>query len=281
MHGLGNDFIIIDNRDGRLAPACLAAMAPGLCRRHFGIGADGLVILSASSQAPFRMQIFNPDGSEAEMCGNAVRCLAKYVWDRGLIKEQTFVFETAAGSKEINLIIPDRKLTAVRVDMGSPILESEQIPLGGPPRQAVEEKILVENEELLFTAVSMGNPHCVIFVPSLEKVPWKSWGAVLEHDPLFPNRTNVEFVEVINSERIEVKVWERGAGVTLACGTGACAAVVAGVLTGRLGNAVEVHLPGGVLQVNWEKGGKVYMEGPAEEVFSGRIEAGNLVEEAK
>jgi diaminopimelate epimerase len=227
------------------------------------------------------MQIFNPDGSEAEMCGNAIRCLAKYVWDRGLVKKEIFAFETAAGIKEINLVICDRKVTAVRVDMGYPILESERIPLNGPPRRAVDEKILVENEELLFTAVSMGNPHCVIFVPSLEKAPWKSWGALLERDPLFPNRTNVEFVELITSGRIKVKVWERGAGATLACGTGACASAVAGVLTGRLGNAVEVHLPGGTLMVNWEKGGKVYMEGPAEEVFTGRIEAGNLVEEAR
>jgi len=281
MHGLGNDFIVIDNRDGGLAADYLSGIAPVLCRRHFGIGADGLAVLSSSSQAPFRMQIFNADGSEAEMCGNAIRCLARYVWDRGFIKEQTFAFETAAGIKEINLLIRGREVEAVRVEMGSPILESDKIPLRGPSRRAVDEKIRLGNEELLFTAVSMGNPHCVIFMPALEGVPWQSWGEALEHNPLFPNRTNVEFVEVLSRDRIKVKVWERGAGATLACGTGACAAVVAGVLTGRLGSAVRVDLPGGSLQINWEKDGKVYMEGPAEEVFSGRIETIKLLEEAR
>lgn len=283
MHGLGNDFIVIDNLDGGLKAAYLAYLAPHLCRRHFGVGADGLVVLSASVQASFRMQIFNPDGSEAEMCGNAIRCLAKYVWDRELLKEETFNFETAAGIKEVKLLISGGEVKAVRVEMGAPILESEKIPISGPPRRAVEEKILVQNKELYFTAVSMGNPHCVIFVPSLKRVPWQRWGELLEHDPLFPNRTNVEFVELVNPNRIEVKVWERGAGATLACGTGACAAAVAGILTGRLERAVSVHLPGGSLQVNWEEDGKVYMEGPAEEVFSGKIKDANLIirEEAR
>jgi len=282
MHGLGNDFIVIDNTNGRLDAAYLARLAPVLCRRHFGIGADGLAVLSASSRANFRMQIFNADGSEAEMCGNAIRCLARYVWDRALIQEQLFAFETAAGIKEIKLSIHDGEVAAVRVEMGSPILRSEQIPLSGPPRRAVEEKIQVEGKELLFTAVSMGNPHCVLFVPNLEEVPWQRWGAGLEHNPLFPNRTNVEFVELIDPRRIKVKVWERGAGATLACGTGACAAVVAGVLSGRLEKAADVHLPGGILQVSWERDGKVYMEGPAAEVFNGRIKTAilaRLVEE--
>lgn len=280
MHGLGNDFIVIDNRDGRLSSAKLAGLAPALCRRNFCIGADGLAILGASAVASFRMQIFNADGSEPEMCGNAIRCLGKYIWERGLLKEETFSLETGAGIKEIKLILQGQKVAGVRVDMGFPVLASEKIPLAGPPRQAVEEKILVEKQELHFTAVSMGNPHCVIFVPELEKIPWRRWGTTLEYHPLFPNRTNSEFVEIADPARVNVKVWERGAGATLACGTGACAVVVAGVLTGRLANVVAVSLPGGVLQISWEKGGKVYMEGPAEEVFRGSVKTENLVEEA-
>ncbi len=280
MHGLGNDFIVIENRNGRLTNANLADLAPVLCHRNFGIGADGLAILGHSSLAPFRMQIFNSDGSEAEMCGNAIRCLGKYVWDRGFIKENIFSLETAAGIKEIELRVRDQKVVSVRVEMGFPVLESGKIPLAGPPRQAIEEKILVENREFRFTAVSMGNPHCVIFVPLLEEVSLARWGTLMEDNPLFPNKTNVEFVEVINPAKINVRVWERGAGATLACGTGACASAVAGVITGRLEKAVEVCLPGGVLQVSWEKDGRVYMEGPAEEVFSGRVEVENFLEEA-
>jgi diaminopimelate epimerase len=272
MHGLGNDFIIVENMENKIDPVYLAKQTPGLCNRNFGIGADGLVILSSSVKAPFRMSIYNTDGSEAEMCGNAIRCLAKYVWDRGLISETTFSFETAAGIKEVNLLISDQKVDAVRVDMGEPVLNSEKIPVEGSSRQVINENISIGKKELIFTAVSMGNPHCVIFVPDLETVPWESWGAVLEMNPLFPKRTNVEFVEIINSREIKVKVWERGVGPTLACGTGACAAVVAGVLTGRLLNAVEVHLPGGNLMINWEKRQKVYMEGPAVEVFMGEVQ---------
>lgn len=283
MHGLGNDFIIIDNREGKCSDAYLARLSPFLCRRHFGIGADGLVVLNASLQAPFRMQIFNPDGSEAEMCGNAIRCLAKYVWEKKLIDKEIFTFETGAGIKEVKLFISGGEVKKVRTDMGAPILDSEEIPLSGPPRRAIEEKIFVEDKELYFTAVSMGNPHCVIFLPALNNVPWQRWGELLERHPLFPKRTNVEFVELVDLKQIIVKVWERGAGATLACGTGACAAVVAGVLTGRLQRDVKVQLPGGTLQVSWGEEGKVYMEGPAEEVFHGCIDDAKLIirEEAR
>ncbi len=276
MHGLGNYFIIINNLQSRWDSASLQELAPRLCRRYLGVGADGLAVLNASRSASFGMQIFNADGSEAEMCGNAIRCLAKYVWDRALIREQNFTFETLGGVKQVNLLLRNRTVEAVRVDMGKPVLASPEIPLAGPPRQAVNEKICVENMELYFTGVSMGNPHCVIFIPSLAGVPWQSWGAKLENNPLFPHRTNVEFIEIIDAQKIKMKVWERGAGPTLACGTGACAAVVAGVLTGRLANTVQVNLPGGVLEVSWEQGQKVYMQGPAEEVFSGRIKLNNF-----
>lgn len=275
MHGLGNDFIIIDNTACKMDHAYLAGFAPQLCRRHFGVGADGLVILdrSRSRQAPFQMRIFNADGGEAEMCGNALRCLAKYVWERGYIEKLIFNFETAAGIKNVSLSLNGQTVAAVRVDMGEPVLDSKKVPLEGPSRQAVNEKITVDGNELYFTAVSMGNPHCVIFVKELDSKPWKRWGKEIENNPLFPERTNVEFVEVKNPEEIMMKVWERGVGPTLACGTGACAAVVAGVVNGYLLPAadIDVHLPGGLLKVNWAEGQNVYMEGPAEEVFRGEI----------
>ncbi len=271
MHGLGNDFIIVNNLQNQWEPVYLQGLAARLCQRNFGVGADGLVLLNASRVTAFEMRIFNADGSEAEMCGNAIRCLAKYVWERGLTREQTFSFETLGGVKQVGLLLQGQAVEAVKVAMGKPLFSSTEIPLAGPPRRAENEKICVGNTELTFTGVNMGNPHCVIFVPSLQGIPWQSWGAKLETDQLFPQRTNVEFVKTINPQKIEMRVWERGAGPTLACGTGACAAAVAGILTGRLANEVEVHLPGGVLKISWKQGEEVYMQGPATEVFSGRI----------
>lgn len=271
MHGLGNDFIIVNNLQSRWEPAFLQELAPRLCQRNFGVGADGLVLLNTSRAAAFGMRIFNADGSEAEMCGNAIRCLAKYVWEQGLTREQVFSFETLGGVKQISLLLQGQAVEAVKVAMGQPLFDSKAIPLAGPPRRAVNEKISVENTELTFVGVSMGNPHCVIFVPSLQEIPWQSYGAKLENDPIFPQRTNVEFVKIVNPQKIDMKVWERGAGPTLACGTGACAATVAGILTGRLANEVAVHLPGGVLKISWKQGEEVSMQGPATEVFNGRI----------
>jgi len=275
MHGLGNDFIIVNNIERRLADSYFASAAPALCRRRFGIGADGLVVLDPSGHASFAMRIFNPDGSEAEMCGNAIRCLARYVFERGFIKERTFSFETGAGIREVTVLLEGPDVRAVTVDMGRPFLESGDIPVAGPPRRVIEEKLAVNGDELVFTAVGMGNPHCVIFLPSLEQEQCQKWGALIEKNLLFPGRTNVEFVELLSPQEIKVEVWERGAGRTLACGTGACAAVVAGVLTGRLREKVKVHLPGGSLQVDWREREKVFMEGPAVEVFSGT--AGHII----
>ena len=269
MHGLGNDFIIVENLEGLIDPADMAEKAPGLCRRHFGIGGDGVVLINKSTEADFRMLIFNPDGSEAEMCGNAIRCLGKYVWDRKMIGDSRVAFETGAGIKEVRLHIEDGKVIAVRVNMGHPHLESEEVPVGGPPRKVINERITAGGRDFEFTAVGMGNPHCVIFLRSLDNEPWKAWGAELEKHPVFPRRTNVEFVEVLDPGEIRVKVWERGAGATLACGTGACACTVAGIITSRLKENVEVHLPGGALKIQWKQGQPVYMEGPAEEVYCG------------
>ena len=271
MHGLGNDFIIVDNLNYRVPYEYFARIAPLLCRRHFGIGADGLVILDYHSKAAlFTMRIFNPDGSEAEMCGNAIRCLARYVWEKGLNTNSTFSFLTRAGKKEISLTFSGNEVRGVKVDMGEPVLDSKEIPVTGSQRRVIEEKISAEGEELYFTAVSMGNPHCVIFVPGVEEIPWQRWGPVLEESPVFPRKTNVEFVQVLNPREVKVKVWERGAGPTLACGTGACAVLAAGVITGRLENKAKVKLPGGALQISWEEDNRIFMEGPAEEVFVGK-----------
>lgn len=273
MHGLGNDFIVVNNmeEDLQLEKERISNLAEKLCRRGFGIGADGLVLINSSALAFFGMRIFNPDGSEAEMCGNAIRCVAKYIWDRGLIAAPSFVFETLAGLKEVEVLLTGASVRAVKVGMGEPILDSVEIPAKGTSRKVLDEEIIVDGQQLFFSAVSMGNPHCVIFVSSLENIPWEKWGAFLENSPNFPARTNVEFVEVLSPREIRVNVWERGAGATLACGTGACAAVVAGILTGRLGSPVDVRLPGGTLKIQWEEGSSVYMEGPAEEVFQGTI----------
>ncbi|MEW5921863.1 MAG: diaminopimelate epimerase [Bacillota bacterium] len=271
MQGLGNDFIVINNIKYGLAGEYYAARASRLCDRHFGIGADGLAVIERGEKTPFYMRIFNADGSEAEMCGNAIRCLARYLWERGLCEEPVFSIETGAGLKEVSLLLQGTAVQTVKVDMGAPLLESTAIPVSGPARRVINETVRVEGEELVFTAVSMGNPHCVIFLPSFEDISWQRWGEMLENNPLFPRRTNVEFVRVLNPAEVEVKVWERGAGPTLACGTGACAVVVAGVITGRLRSPVRVHLPGGALNISWEEGAGVTMEGPAEEVYSGNF----------
>ncbi len=270
MHGLGNDFILINNLEYGLDTSYYGDRAGQLCDRHFGIGADGLAVIERGEKYPFFMRIFNPDGSEAEMCGNAIRCLGRYLWQRKMVDAQTFSLETGAGVKEVSLLLQGKLVQSVEVNMGVPELKSTAIPVSGPPRCVSDEALTVEGNNLLFSAVSMGNPHCVIFVPSLDDIPWHCWGKLLENDSLFPQRTNVEFVQVLHEQEVKVKVWERGAGPTLACGTGACAVVVAGVLSGRLRSPVQVHLPGGTLKITWEEeGASVIMEGPAEEVFNG------------
>lgn len=271
MHGLGNDFILINNLTHSLEISFYAQRARLLCDRHFGIGADGLVVIEGGENAPYGMRIFNPDGSEAEMCGNAIRCLARYLWERKLVSEQSFYLETKSGLKKISLALQENLVQSVQVDMGKPELDSTAIPVSGSPRRVIDESITVEGERLLFSAVSMGNPHCVIFVPSVKQIPWERWGQILENDPLFPRRTNVEFVEVLSPREVEVKVWERGAGPTLACGTGACAVAVSGILSDRFRSPVKVHLPGGILKITWKEGNGVTMEGPAEEVFNGSL----------
>lgn len=270
MHGLGNDFIVVDNRSGKLNGTSLFELSKNLCNRNFGIGADGLVLVEASIACDLKMRIFNSDGSEAEMCGNAVRCIGKLAFESGWLSMREFSLETAGGGvKHLALTVNGAKVESVRVDMGKVTFRSDLIPVAGGSRDVVEEKVVVGNETHTFTAVNLGNPHCVIYVESVEDKPWRHWGPLIEKNPLFPAGINVEFVEIIGRDHIKVRVWERGAGPTLACGTGACASVAAGIVTGRLENDVSVDLPGGTLQISWDGKNSIFMQGPATKVFTG------------
>ena len=265
MHGLGNDFMLIPPEEKH--PDHPQKAARELCRRAFGVGADGLVLLGPSGRADLLMRIYNSDGSEAEMCGNALRCVALYARSRGLAGNETVTVETRAGIRTAFF----RPGGLIRVDMGAPLLESPEIPVAGARRRVVREAITAGNEHFCFTAVSMGNPHCVIFLEAEREVDPATAGPALEKHPLFPQGTNVEFCRVEHPGRVAVRVWERGAGLTLACGTGACAVVVAGVTEGVLAREAEVSLPGGLLKVYWSPRGSVYMEGPAIEVYRGEM----------
>ncbi|MBM7855730.1 diaminopimelate epimerase [Desulfohalotomaculum tongense] len=269
VHGLGNDFVIVNCLQGAHLPGDLAQLARDVCHRNFGIGADGLVLLRPSETGDLRMQIINSDGSEAEMCGNAIRCVAKYVYDHDIVKKQKIRVETLAGIIVPEVIVEDGAVSMVRVDMGEPRLERAQIPMTGPEGRAINQPLVVEDKTYNITAVSMGNPHCVIFVPDVESVPLSEIGPKIEKHPAFPQKTNVEFVQVLSKEEVRMRVWERGAGITMACGTGACATGVAAALNGFTGRKVTVHLDGGPLIIEWAGDNRVYMTGPAAEVFSG------------
>ena len=272
-HGIGNDFVVVDGFQESIPEDLLPETARRLCDRHFGIGSDGLILVLPSRTATFRMRMLNPDGSEAEMCGNGIRCFAKYVFDRGLTHETQITVETLAGIMAPRLIVKDGKAQIVRVDMGEPRLQRKDIPMKGPDGdgEVVGEKIKVEGDRYDITAVSMGNPHCVIFVDNVEHFPVAKVGPKIETHNLFPQRTNVHFVQVLNSSEIQVRTWERGAGITLACGTGACACAVAAALNKRTGRKVTTHLPGGDLLIEWSGDNRITMTGPAEEVFTGSI----------
>ncbi len=269
VHGLGNDFILVDAIANPLTvdPAELAIK---VCDRHLGIGADGLVLILPSTVADVRMRIFNPDGSEPEMCGNVIRCFAKYVFERGIVSQPRINVETLAGIRIPEVRVENGQVTAVRVDMGEPQLKPSQVPVNVTGEQAVAVPLEVNGARVEFTAVSMGNPHCVIFVPEASQAPLTTIGPVMENHQLFPQRTNVEFVQVANRRDVIMRVWERGAGVTMACGTGACAVGVAGVLNGYTDRLITVHLDGGDLEIEWSaENNHVYMTGPAAIVFEG------------
>lgn len=267
MHGLGNDFVIFEWEELQ-GVKDIASFSKRVCDRHFGVGADGVILVAPSDRAPFAMRIFNADGSEAEMCGNGIRCFAVYLWKRGRVADREFPVDTKAG-----IIVPQIKerngKLAVRVNMGKPRLGASSIPINVDAEQVVDYPLQVGGKTFLLTAVSMGNPHAVIFDLPEE---WGKIGEKIEKHSLFPHKTNVEFVKVRNRKEALVKVWERGVGPTLACGTGACAVLVAGVLKGVLDRETQIHLPGGTLLVSWpDNQSDVFMEGPAEEVFEGKL----------
>ncbi|MEG4107796.1 diaminopimelate epimerase [Microcoleus sp. S13_C5] len=270
-HGLGNDFILIDNRHSS-EPVITPEQAVDLCDRHFGIGADGVIFaLPGQNDTDYTMRIFNSDGSEPEMCGNGIRCLAKFIADlEGSEAKTQYRIHTLAG-----VITPElRSDGQVKVDMGVPRLLAAEIPttLAAADAKAIDVPIEVADKSWSVTCVSMGNPHCITFVEDVAAIALETVGPKFEHNKAFPQRTNTEFIQVVRSDYVKMRVWERGAGVTLACGTGACAAVVAGVLVGKCDRATAVELPGGVLEIEWaEVSGRIYMTGPAQRVFTGCI----------
>ncbi|MCL2817093.1 MAG: diaminopimelate epimerase [Clostridiales bacterium] len=269
MHGLGNDFILL-NGFAEPPPEPLSVLARRLCHRRLGVGADGLIVLSPSRGADFRFSIFNADGSQAEMCGNGMRCAALFAKSEGLATGFEYEAETLAGL--IRTRITDAASGLVEVDMGVPVLAAEKIPALLPGNPPFALPLAAGGWEFRVTALSMGNPHCVVFVEDVESFPVEEFGPLLERHEVFPARANVEFVQVCSPEKIKMRVWERGVGVTLACGTGACAAAAAAFLNGHTGRRVEVCLPLGSLSLHWrESDGRMMMTGPAEKVFEGEF----------
>jgi len=276
MHGLGNDFILIDCRKEEFGVQSseLGVFSKKLCNRRFGIGADQLLLLYPSTIADFKMRIFNADGSEVEMCGNGIRCLAKYIWDRNLSDKNVLDIETIAG-----IIRPEKAGDMVKVDMGEPIFEPEKIPINisnsSPithhPSPVIDYPLQIDDKVVRITCVSMGNPHAVIVVDDLSHFPVPYYGQIIENHPLFPKRTNVEFIEILNTAEINMRVWERGSGETMACGTGASAVAVASNSKHLTGKSVTIHLLGGDLFIEWAEDNHVYMTGPAAEVFEGTV----------
>lgn len=273
MHGLGNDFVVIGALDGLpLDENELSRFARFVCDRHFGVGADGIIWILPSENADFKMRIFNPDGSEAEMCGNGIRCAVKWFYDRDYAKGVTVRVETLAGIKTVWVQGREGKAISVTVDMGEPIFDPARIPTTlGDGRKVMEVPLTIGAETFKVSAVSMGNPHCVIFVDDVKSFPVEKIGPAIEHHPAFPQRTNVEFVQVVYRNELRVRVWERGAGLTLACGTGACASLAIAASTGRTERKATVHLPGGTLTVDWRDDNRIYMTGAAVEVFRGEL----------
>jgi diaminopimelate epimerase len=268
MHGLGNDFIVVDNRNGQIRDADAAGLAQQLCERHKSIGADGLLLLANSAEADLQMRIFNADGSEAEMCGNGVRCFAKYCYENGILKKKALAVETSAGVKNVWLAVQNDTVAVVKVDMGTPEWDRSRIPMQGQGTY-INQDLRVDEETYKVTCLSMGNPHCVIFVENVDEFPVEYVGPIIENHEAFPKRTNVEFTQVSSKNELKVRVWERGCGETMACGTGACASAVVANRLGKVSGKVKVHLRGGNLLL--EIGERVFMTGPAEKVFEGKL----------
>lgn len=270
MQGLGNDYIYV-NCFKEPIPHDPAGLSRAISDRHFGVGSDGLILICPSDKADGRMRMFNSDGSESEMCGNGIRCVAKYLYDHGLVRKQTLTIETGRGVLTLEVEVQGGQVRQVRVDMGEPILLSERIPTTLPGDPPVDAPVEVAGKGTFrLTAVSMGNPHAITYVNDLTDELVLGVGPLLEKHAVFPRKANIEFVRVIANDEVQMRVWERGSGETLACGTGACAVAVAGVLTKRTARRIVAHLPGGDLRLEWsEQDNHVYMTGPAVEVFQG------------
>lgn len=270
MHGLGNDYVYIDAINQKIENE--SSLAKFVSNRHFGIGSDGLILICKSEVADFKMRMFNSDGSEAEMCGNGIRCVGKFVYDKGITNKTTVKIETLAGIKTLILNTKDGKVETARVDMGEPILEAEKIPVISTEKPVKNLELEAENKKFKFTCVSMGNPHAITIVENTKEFDVEKYGKVLEVDKAFPKKANIEFAQIIDRQNINMRVWERGAGETLACGTGACATAVACNLNGLTDRKVNIELLGGTLNIEWnETDNHVYMTGPAVTVFDGEL----------
>ena len=268
MHGIGNDYVYVNCFEEQVDNP--AEMAVKVSRQHYGVGSDGLILICPSDVADFEMKMYNADGSQSEMCGNGIRCVGKYVYDRGLTDKTTVSVMTGGGLKELQLNVGGGKVQSVRVDMGAPELRPELIPVNLTGEKVMGHRLQVGAAVYEIHCVSMGNPHCIIFVKDPDLVDVEQVGRMLENHPIFPQRANIEFVQVIDRQHLRMRVWERGSGETLACGTGACASLVAAVLTGKADRRVTMDLLGGSLELEWAfDDGHVYQEGPAKIVFDG------------
>ncbi|HBA62883.1 MAG TPA: diaminopimelate epimerase [Lachnospiraceae bacterium] len=273
MQGLGNDYVYVNCLKERVENP--SEMAVRISNRNFGVGSDGLILIKPSDRADFEMEMYNADGSRSEMCGNGIRCVGKYVYDYGLTDQTQVAVDTLAGIKYLELTVEEGRVSEVQVDMGSPILVPEQIPVLAEGSRVVDEPILIDGREYRMTAVSMGNPHTVIYVDDVKGLDLEAIGPKFEMHERFPNRVNTEFVRVLDRKTVEMRVWERGTGETLACGTGACAVAVSSILNGFTESEVTIKLLGGDLRIRWDREeNKVYMTGPAEVVFDGETGPG-------
>ena len=273
MHGLGNDYIYVDVTKDEKKIDEIKEKIPYFSNRHFGIGADGVIFICNSNIADFKMRMFNYDGSEAEMCGNGIRCVGKYVFDNNLTNKEEVTIETLAGIKNLKFNIKNGKVESVVVDMGEPILEPNKIPVISDEKIVQNLKLKAKDKEFKFSCVSMGNPHAITIVDDVKDFDIEKYGPILEKDEHFPKKANIEFIEIIDKKNIKMRVWERGSGETLACGTGACATAVACNLNGYTEDEVKIELLGGNLKIKWNKeNNHVYMDGTATTVFTGCIE---------
>lgn len=274
MHGCGNDYVYVDGARETIPEERKSEVVKFLSDRHFGIGGDGVIFINPSDVADFEMEMYNMDGSRSEMCGNGIRCVGKYVYDHGLTQKTSLTIVSCGKIKYLDLTVEDGKVTKVRVNMGSPILEAAEIPVVAEQSPVVDTPISVDGKEYRMTCVSMGNPHAVVYVDEMiDDETMAKIGPLFEHHERFPRRVNTEFVKVLGRERVQMRVWERGTGETLACGTGACAVTVASILNGLTGDRITVELLGGNLEIFWDREENVvYMTGPATTVFEGEIE---------